>query len=481
MVNRFGLAAWRNALIGMGVLASLPACIDAARTTTDVGPDSTSLSETADSDGGLPIDTAIDVTPDTDPVEVVEPGCVNVSQCGASEAQACNVWDCIDNECVMVAADSDARCTTDDVCTPRACSAGECVTSPRGDGESCDDGLYCNGTSLCKAGICAQAAAPCSETPPTESCVGSYACNETARGCDPVYRGPTAAAYLSNGLVSTESCGAGGDGLCVDQRCVPSDMRLVPAGVFRMGCRTDGLEGDLACEANAMPPHPVMLDTFAIGRFEASWSAWEACVARGFAGCSKSIIQAASPYDATSMASKPADYLTYKQAAALCSFQGRRLCTEAEWEKAARGLWNGAPLSEAQRAFPWGNSQPTCERATSQVACEAFQTTSVEAKPLGAGAFGAVNMAGNVAEWVFDSYVTTAYLSRSTSVPTVNPVEHNAEGDGVLRGGHARTRVSDELKTFRRVAATQNASLNDTLTWQRGVRCCADAPVDGAE
>jgi len=86
-----------------------------------------------------------------------------------------------------------------------------------------------------------------------------------------------------------------------------------------------------------------------------------------------------------------------------CVFRGKRLPTEAEWERAARG--------EDDRRFPWGNETPTKDRAV----FSAPKTTEVGTHPSGRGPYGHLDLAGNVWEWVADEYDPYAYR-RPTAV-----------------------------------------------------------------
>ena len=182
----------------------------------------------------------------------------------------------------------------------------------------------------------------------------------------------------------------------------------VPAGEFEMGSTT----GD----NDEQPVHRVYLDEYWIGQTEVTNAQYALCVSAG--GCTA---PSNSRWQDSDYRDHPVTHVDWNQARAYCAWAGVRLPTEAEWEKAARGT-DG-------RIYPWGNSAPDDRFANYGNIIDG--TTPVGNYPEGASPYGALDMAGNVWEWVNDWY-DSDYYSQS---PSENPQGPATGESRVLRGG----------------------------------------------
>lgn len=171
---------------------------------------------------------------------------------------------------------------------------------------------------------------------------------------------------------------------CPDS-AVLGDLIEVAAGPFEMGC--DEADSELCGTAERGRRH-VEVAAFAIDRTEVTQAAYARCIDAGV--CSPP----AGGFEPRGRCTHPVVNVTWEQASQYCAWLDKRLPTEAEWEKAARG-------SDGRR-FPWGDDAPTCELANF-AGCGLRDAEAVASHPTGASPYGVLDLAGNVREWVFDS------------------------------------------------------------------------------
>ncbi len=195
-------------------------------------------------------------------------------------------------------------------------------------------------------------------------------------------------------------------------------LLYVPEGEFAMGSDASPDE---------QPIHQVTLSAFWIDQTEVTNAMYEKCV--DAKQCRPTVAVTSNTRDLyfynPNFGNYPVVFVSSNDANAYCSWIGRRLPTEAEWEKAARGT-DGS-------TYPWGNDEPASNFLNLDIA----DTVEVGQYPDGASVYGALDMAGNVYEWVADWYDDAYYQESPASDPLgpENPIDSNFGELRVLRGG----------------------------------------------
>jgi formylglycine-generating enzyme required for sulfatase activity len=200
-----------------------------------------------------------------------------------------------------------------------------------------------------------------------------------------------------------------------------SIMVKIPAGNFWMGCSP---ELDRSCQADEKPGHRVFLNEFWIDRTEVTVAQYAECFNAG--SCNKPAAWENCNWGKKGRGRAPVNCVDWLQARAFCQWAGKRLPSEAEWEKAARGT-DG-------RKFPWGNRGQGCKYAVMAQrgkGCGIKSAWPVCSKPSGNSPYGLCDMLGNVPEWVNDWYQNDYY----GFAPVKNPAGPETGKERVVRGG----------------------------------------------
>jgi eukaryotic-like serine/threonine-protein kinase len=231
--------------------------------------------------------------------------------------------------------------------------------------------------------------------------------------------------------------------------------RQLPSGSFMMGCN-DGM--GRPCDTDEKPYHSVMLSSYTIDRSETTQAAYFACVRAGV--CS---LPEAATLDPVDRGNYPVVGVTWFQAARYCAWAGKRLPSEAEWERAARG--------DDGRTWPWGNEAPTCDRANFGDCGATLR--HIDDGTRGTSPFGVVDMAGNAVEWVADWYDDSAYENLP---PGVTDPTGPANGVvRVLRGGSYASEARGIRTSYRGFA------FPDTSYELVGFRCAQSVDTTSME
>jgi sulfatase modifying factor 1 len=228
----------------------------------------------------------------------------------------------------------------------------------------------------------------------------------------------------------------------------------VPQGSFWMGCNQD-LDGN--CRDDEHPYREVELGAFELDRYEVTVAEYRACVDAGT--CTAPDTGGACNWDVAGTEDNPINCVDWGQASAYCDWAGRRLPTEAEWEKAARG--------SDGRTYPWGEEDPDCSRAVMNDGgngCGTGKTMAAGSVPAGASPHGAMDMAGNVWEWVADWY-DRSYYEKAPAGDPPGPADGTLR---VARGGSWYGGTPQDLRASRRNPLDPSFRNHDL-----GFRCAA--------
>ena len=267
-------------------------------------------------------------------------------------------------------------------------------------------------------------------------------------------------------------------------------MGTTPAEVLNamQACVADGGNCQLAFGEDSSPPHNVTLDAFRMEQTEVSYAQYlaflnwlgprshlngcdgQACLATlNETDLSIVTFDSANYRVPGVLANIPVAGVTWYGARAYCEAIGRRLPTETEWERAARG--------NDGRVYPWGqlrdialaNTSSRVDRTAGQRGADATGSYPASA----ASPYGIQDMAGNVAEWVADWYSPNYY--RQLEASGLNPAGPPVGTEKVLRGGSWDARIFFARSPHRQSLAPEQQAL-----WV-GFRCAAEVAATTAD
>ena len=239
-------------------------------------------------------------------------------------------------------------------------------------------------------------------------------------------------------------------------------MVFIPAGPFLMGVPNGARDGGI----DEYPNHEVELDAYYIDKYEVATGLYERFMrATGHrmpshgTDPSKNVWQGGGVLP-TSLSAVPVVNVDWFDARAYCQWAEKRLPTEAEWEKAARGTHD--------QRFPWGNVEPTRQHLNFNQQWRGAGTLApVGSYEKGKSPYGVYDMAGNVWEWVADWYEADYYAGS----PCCNPQGPPTGTRRVIRSSGWQVE-SPQVRIFTRIAS-QPLDRNHST----GFRCAADRPT----
>jgi iron(II)-dependent oxidoreductase len=237
---------------------------------------------------------------------------------------------------------------------------------------------------------------------------------------------------------------------------VPGGMVMVPAGEFIMGSDP---RKDPAAGPQEQPLHRVTLDAFEIDRYEVSNVEYLRFVLA--TGADWPQFWRAKPFP-DKMATHPVINVSWQEADAYCRWAGKRLPTEAEWEKAARG--------PDGRMFPWGDEpagwiKSNIAHPGSKRGAKYPPLANINRYDKGVSPYGVYQLAGNVSEWVSDWFDPDYYrkgVNENPKGPAVGELK-------VFRGGS----WNEDPEVAR--SAGRNGGEPTRKSYLTGFRCARDA------
>ena len=250
---------------------------------------------------------------------------------------------------------------------------------------------------------------------------------------------------------------------------IPESMALIPAGEFEMGSDTG--------KNNERPVHTVTLDAFYMDMYEVTNAQYKAFIDENPEWQKENIPPAFHDgvylrlWDGNAYpegkANHPVIYVSWYAAMAYAEWAGKRLPTEAEWEKAARGELSG-------KTYPWGDTVDETRANYTR-----YHNAPIAVGQYPPNGYGLYDMAGNISEWCLDAYDPDFYATsprenpfpNGTITATLDDFKNVKDKNRVLRGG-----CWSDNGLFLRVSYRDWGPQHYTSVF-RGFRCVKDIPL----
>jgi formylglycine-generating enzyme required for sulfatase activity len=243
-----------------------------------------------------------------------------------------------------------------------------------------------------------------------------------------ILRGTTVTPLEESSEVTPEAVPSGLAGSAHEEP-IQEEMVSIPAGPFIRGTDAGGFD--------ERPQRTLVLGAFAIDRYEVTNFQYQQFVEATGHRKAGPPSRYAKNMGRMRGANQPAVYVSWEDAEAYCRWKGKRLPTEAEWEKAMRGT-DG-------RLWPWGNTEQANGANWARVQDGYEVTASVGSFGNDRSPYGVMDGAGNVMEWVQDWHSESYYKD----APDQNPSGPDYGVFRVLRGGGYTTSGADIRITSR--------------------------------
>jgi formylglycine-generating enzyme required for sulfatase activity len=215
----------------------------------------------------------------------------------------------------------------------------------------------------------------------------------------------------------------------MNEEPIPEEMVTIPAGPFVRGTTSGGFD--------EQPQRTIYVDTFSIDRYEVTnhqYQQFVAATGHRKAGPPSRYAKSIGRMRGTN---QPVVYVSWDDATDYCRWKGKRLPTEAEWEKAMRGT--------DARLWPWGNEEKPNGANWARVQDGYEVSARVGSFSTDKSPYGVMDGAGNVMEWVADWYQETYYKE----APDKDPPSPEFGTFRVMRGGGYTTTGGDVRITSR--------------------------------